>query len=139
MEKRDNLSELIRAAAGELPVPSPDLERRVVIEVARRALERSRRRAQRGLVASLTGLAMLLAGCIVALVVWYPVLVPALTRFEWLERLRISIPVPEFTRTIAVPLLEQWGGLALLVLVIGGAVGFIYYLSTLFSSDYTPE
>ncbi len=139
MEKRDNFAELIRTAAGPLPAVSPDLERRVMIEIARRALARARRRAQRGLVASLTGLAMLLAGCIAALVVWYPVLAPALTNFSWLERIRIDIPVPEFTQTIAVPLLEQWGGLVLLVLLVGGAVGFVYYLNSLFSSDYTPD
>ncbi len=137
MEKRDNFAELIRAAAGELPAVSPDLERRVMIEVARRALARSRRRAQRGLVASLAGLAMLLAGCIAALVVWYPVLAPALTRFDWLER--IHIPVPEFTQTTGVTFLEEWGGLVLLVLLVGGAVGFVYYLNSLFSSDYIPD
>lgn len=88
--------------------------------------------------ASLAGLAMLLAGCIAALVVWYPVLVPALTRFSWLER--IHIPVPEFsTATETVPFLEEWGGLMLLVLLVGGAFGFVFYLNSLFSSDYTPE
>ncbi len=39
----------------------------------------------------------------------------------------------------SLPLLEQWGGLVLIVLLVGGAVGFIYYLNTLFSSDYTVE
>ncbi len=139
MEKRDNFAELIRAAAGELPVVSPDLERRVMMEVARRALARARRRARRGLVASLAGLAMLLAGCIAALVVWYPVLAPALTNFSWLERIRIDIPVPDFTQTTGVSFLEEWGGLVLLVLLVGGAVGFVYYLISLFSSDYTSD
>ncbi|MDR2883027.1 MAG: hypothetical protein LBU98_04545 [Alistipes sp.] len=138
MEKRDNFSELIRTAAGELPAVSPDLERQVMIEIARRALARSRRQARRGLVASLAGLAMLLAGCIAALAVWYPVLLPALTSFSWLNRIHISLP--EFSPTAeTIPFLEEWGGLVLLVLLIGCAVGFIYYLNTLFSNDYTAD
>ena len=137
MEKRDNFTELIRAT-GELPIPSPDLERRVMIEIARRALARSRRRARRGLVASLSGLAMLLAGCIAALVVWYPALMPAFTNFSWLEEIGDLLPeLPQTDTTL--PFIEQWGGLILLVLLVGGAVGFIYYLNSLFSTDYTPE
>ena len=137
MEKRDNFTELIRAT-GELPIPSPDLERRVMIEIARRALARSRRRARRGLVASLSGLAMLLAGCIAALVVWYPALMPAFTHISWLEKIGDLLPeLPQTDTTL--PFIEQWGGLILLVLLVGGAVGFIYYLNSLFSTDYTPE
>ncbi len=148
---KDNFAELIKAAGNKIasdgPTVSPDLERRVMIEVARRAIEGSRRRARRGLVASLVGLAMLLAGCIAALVVWFPALAPALTRFTWLENLRIPklfdtvagsmAGVAESTATL--PFLEQWGGLILLVLLVVGAAGFIYYLNSLFSGDRIPE
>lgn len=47
------------------------LERRVMIEVARRAIERSRRRAKFSLVASLSMMTLATAAC-VAVVVWFP-------------------------------------------------------------------
>lgn len=73
---KNELSTLIKVSllseSKELTV-SDDFERRVMIEVARRAIERSRRRARFGLAASLSGLAMLLAACITGVVVWFPV------------------------------------------------------------------
>lgn len=147
----NDFSELIKAAA-KLPAPAPDFERWVMMEVARRAIERSRRKARRGMVATLSGLAMLLAGCIAAIVAWFPVLMPAFGRMSWLEKLS-DIPAPKFLERLAgtttgigvgesaaiVPFFEPWGGLILIVLLIGGAAGFIYYLNSLFSSDYTPD
>lgn len=146
--------------ADGLPTLPADFERRVMIEVARRAIERSRRRARRGMVASLSGLAMLLAACVGAVVVWFPALMPAFTRMSWLEDLRITAlgrtiydavagafgagtgvgeSVADAGGGAALPLFEQWGGLVLLVLLIGGAAGFIYYLNNLFNSDYVPD
>lgn len=74
---KDNFSELIKAASvpatgAEIPALSTDFERRVMMEVARRAIERSRRRAERGLVASLSGFTVAAAACIAAVVVWFP-------------------------------------------------------------------
>lgn len=145
MERDDEFTTLIRAASvSEMPALPVDLESRVMVEVARRTIERSRRRARRGVVASLTGLAMLLVGSIAALVAWFPILMPAFTNMSWLEKLRI--PEPKFLNGLGVaaesaahePFLEQWGGLILLGLLVGGAIGFIYYLNSLFSNDYKP-
>jgi hypothetical protein len=128
----DKFADLIKAADNE-PAVSPELEKRVMIRVAHRAIERSRRRARRGMVASLAGLAMLLAGCIAALVVWFPSLVPAFTTHEWFTRLRN--PFSGLFQTTAIPWLEQWGGPLLITLVIAAAVGFVWYLNNLLSAD----
>jgi hypothetical protein len=139
MEMKDNFAELIRASYDE-PTPSPELERRVMIEVARRAIERSRRRARRGMVASLTGLAGLLAGCIAALVVWFPTLMPALTDISWMERWRASLhklfdSAPAAGQSAVAGFIEQWGAPTLLVLGIGVAAGFVWYLNALAGTD----
>ncbi|MDR2890776.1 MAG: hypothetical protein LBV18_04135 [Alistipes sp.] len=159
---RDNFRELLLAAS-EMPfaegvgdvgfgveagVGGGDLERRVMIEIVRREVERSRRRARRGMIASLSGLAMLFAGCIAAVVAWFPALLPSFSRLSWLEWVR-EIPLPEFLDSAdfvgsvglvsegfeSAPLFEQWGGLVVILLLIGGAVGFVYYLNYLFSSN----
>ena len=82
---------------------------------------------------------MLFAGCIAAVVVWFPARIPDFARISWLEKLR-EIPMPEFldaTATVGegASFFEQWGGLALIVLLMGGAAGFVYYLNSVFSSD----
>jgi hypothetical protein len=164
---RDNFRELLRAAS-EMPVAGGvgvgdvgfgfeagvgggDLERRVMMAVVRREVERSRRRARRGMIASLSGLAMLFAGCIAAVVAWFPALLPSFSRLSWLEWVR-EIPLPEFLDSAdfvgsvgsgfsvsagfeGAPLFEQWGGLVVILLLVGGAVGFVYYLNSLFSND----
>jgi hypothetical protein len=127
----DDFSELIRAAASSEPTPSPELEHRVMIRVAHRAIERSRRRVRRGMIASLAGLAMLLAGCVAALVVWFPSLVPAFTTHEWFARLRN--PFVGLFETTAIPWLEQWGGPLVITLVIAAGGGFMWYLNNLLS------
>ncbi len=135
--ERDDLKMLVRASA-ELQAPTADFERRVMIEVARRAIERSRRRARRGVIASLSGLAMLLAACVAALVVWFPARLPAFARSSWLEVMRSAMPDLDAAGAATgntLPFFEQWGGLTLLVLTIGGAAGFIYYLNTIFAGE----
>lgn len=75
MERDENLAKLIKAAAGEPALCDADLagfERRVMLEVARRAVMRSRRRSRFGVAASLSGLAMLLAACVTLVVALFP-------------------------------------------------------------------
>jgi hypothetical protein len=73
----DKFSELIKAAsaqarADEQQRVSPEFERRVMVAVARRAIERVRRRARFNLVASLSGVGIAAAACVAAVVVWFP-------------------------------------------------------------------
>jgi hypothetical protein len=68
---KDNFAELIKAAT-DMPTPTPDFERRVMVEVARRAIERSRRRARFNLVASLSGVTITAAASVAAVMLWYP-------------------------------------------------------------------
>jgi hypothetical protein len=56
----------------EEPTVSSDFERRVMLAVARRAIERSRRRARFNLVASLSAVTVAAAACVAAVVVWFP-------------------------------------------------------------------
>ncbi len=143
---KNDLSTLIKAAAlseREGLTVSDDLERRVMIEVAHRAIERSHRRARLGLVASLSGLAMLLAACIAVVVVWFPTVLPSFTRLSWLEKLQLPSLDGIFSGTgvdavEALPFFEQWGGLTAMILLVGGAAGFIYYLNGLFA-DSSPS
>jgi hypothetical protein len=74
MERDDKFAQLVKAAceASESSFPSPDFERRVMIEVARRAIERARRRARFNLVASLSAISITAAACVTAVVVWFP-------------------------------------------------------------------
>jgi hypothetical protein len=142
----DNFSKLIQAAGREIAFEnsavSPELEHRVMVTVARRAIEASRRRARRGLVASLSGLAMLLAGGIAALVVWFPALTPSLN-FTWLEKLRIPAMFQGIASgvetTTSLPFLEQWGGVILVLLLAGGAAGFLWCLNSLSAGERVAE
>ena len=129
---RDELSELIKSAYNEPSIPQ-DLERKVMMEVARRSIKFSRRKAKLGLVVSLSGLAMLWAGCIAILISWFPAHLPLKNSLppkpdEWMAKFLEPSPLP-----------EQWGGWIIISLIAIGAVGFIYYLNSLFSDTYSPE
>ncbi len=145
---KDTFTQLIRAAHDE-PAITSDFDRRVMIEIAQRAIARSKKRARRGMIASMAGTAMLLAGCVAALVVWFPALLPAFSRTSWLDWMR-RIPSPWFlkgpsvgsigeTATAALPFLEQWGGLLFMALAAAAAMGIVHYLNNLFPGDYSPD
>lgn len=126
---KNDLSELIKAAYTEAPV-GDDFERRVMLEVARHAIAHSRRRARRGLIASISGVAMLLAACLAALLTWLPsrLILFQDFRLPWLENIMHSAAE-------IVPFAGQWGGLLVLSLFVSGAAGFAYYLNGLFSES----
>lgn len=138
-----DLTSLIRALDSDLPLVSPAFHHRVMVQVAHRAIALSRRRARQGLIASLSGLSMLLVGSIAALVIWFPVLLPAFVNFSWLDKLRSSFLKFPFRQLSppdsSLPFLEQWGGLLLIVLLVVVAVGFVFYLNSLFSSDSSSD
>jgi hypothetical protein len=140
----DNFSKLIKVAsresASEVTVPA-QLEQQVIVAVARRAIEASRRKARRGLVATLSGLAMLLAGGIVALVMWFPAHTPALN-FAWLRDLFDAVggSVTEAVEgTATLSFMEQWGGVVLVLLIAGCAAGFVWCLNSIFAGEKVTE
>jgi hypothetical protein len=141
----DNFSKLIKVAsresASEVTAPAR-LEHKVMVSIARKAIEASRRKARRGLVASLTGLAMLLVGGIATLIVWFPVFTPSLN-FAWLNKLHI----PDLFKgvasgaenTAALSFMEQLGGVVLVLLIAGCTAGFIWCLNSLFTGEKVAE
>ena len=71
--ERDDFSELVKAAAfSGMPSVSEGFEGRVMLEVARLAIEEERRKARFSLAVSLTGTAIAAAACITAVVLWFP-------------------------------------------------------------------
>lgn len=128
----DGLKELIKAAHRQPSVPE-SLEHRIMLAVARRAITRSKRRAKMGLAASLSGLGMLLAGCLIVLLNWFPHYLP------FTESLRMRELLAGLSRYANLPpIFEQWGPWITTVLLAGSAAGFIYYLNSLFSNTF-PE
>lgn len=126
---KNDFSELIKAAYTE-PAVGDDFKHRVMLEVARRAIMHSRRRARRGLIASVSALAILLAACIVLLLTWFPthiILFPKL-HLPWFEDFMCRLAEME-------PFFGQWGVLLALTLLVSGVVGFAYYLNCLFSEN----
>lgn len=67
----DGFSALVKAAYRE-PAVGSEFERRVMVEVARRAIMLSRRRVRLGLVASLSTGAVAAAACVAAVIIWFP-------------------------------------------------------------------
>lgn len=126
----DALRGLIKTAYEQPSVPER-LKHKIMLEIARRAIVSSKRKAKLGVIASLSGLGMLLAGCIVLLVNWFPAYLP------FLETVRLPELHPAFSAiTDTFPFIEQWGGWIVLTLLAGSAAGFIYYLNNLFSSAF---
>lgn len=120
---------VLMKAAHEQPVVPERLEHKIMLAVARRAIVRSRRRAKLGLIASLSGLGMLLAGCIAVLWHWFP------SQLPFLKPLDLSSAHPFFSGLAdAFPFLEEWGGWIVLTLLVASTAGFIYYLNNLFSN-----
>ncbi len=64
---KNTFSELVKAAYRE-PVVDKEFEHRVMLEVARHAIFRSRQRSQRGTVALLSGISVAAAACVAAVV-----------------------------------------------------------------------
>jgi hypothetical protein len=128
---KDTLTDLIKATHIEPAVP-PELEHRVMLEVARRAIARARRRARLSLVASMSGVAMLLGACLTAIVMWLPTGFQAIPKID-LPALQFDKFATEVSETL--PFLGQWGGVMVLTLFACGAVGFVYYLNGLFSES----
>ncbi|MDR2912619.1 MAG: hypothetical protein LBV38_04885 [Alistipes sp.] len=134
----DRFAELIRAA-DEPVILAEGFEQRVMLAVARRAIEQSKRRARRALIALLSGLAMLL-GASVALLASASSLLPVVgkpfdTLAGWFADLHISLQAGLSLGGVlgTISFWEQWGDMFILTLLAGGAVGFIYYLNSLFS------
>lgn len=67
----NTFSALVKAAYHE-PAIDPAFRQRVMLEVARRAIERSRRCARFSVVASLSGATVAAAACVAAIVLWFP-------------------------------------------------------------------
>ncbi len=70
-EKHENLAKLIVAAYRE-PAVDPAFEQRVMMEVARRAIAKARRRARFSLAASLSGATVAAAAAVIAIILWFP-------------------------------------------------------------------
>jgi hypothetical protein len=71
MKRGNDISELIKATY-TAPAVSCELERKIMLKVAQRAIANSQRRARFGLVASLSGITVAAAACIAGVVLWFP-------------------------------------------------------------------
>jgi type VI protein secretion system component VasF len=71
MKDDEKIRALIKAAHTD-PEVSAAFEHRIVLAVARRAIERAQQKARRNLVMSLSGLTVAAAACVAAVVLWFP-------------------------------------------------------------------
>lgn len=123
---------------GWLAEASARVERRVMVEIARRSLERSRRRVRVGIVVCAMGFVMATAGALAALAAWSPVIVPGAERFSWFGQVRdrLSGALGGAVEAMSAgAFIERWGLTLLVALGAVGVAGLFYILDRAFSDD----
>lgn len=139
---------LVEASAGRtaddnwLAEASARVERRVMVEITRRSLERARGRVRIAIVLCATGFVMAMVGALVALAAWSPVIAPGMEGVSWFGRARewiAGLLGGAVDALSAEAFVERWGLTLLVALGAMGAAGLFYLLDRSLTDDLAAD
>lgn len=118
------------------------VERQVMFEIARRSIERARRRVRLGVIFCGMGFVMAMAGALAALAAWSPMVLPDLGRVSWFGRVRewLSGALGGTVEALsASAFVERWGLALLAALGALGIAGLFYIMNRAFYDDCAAD
>jgi len=131
-----------QSADGWVAEAAVRVERRVMFEIARRSIERAQRRVRLGIVVCGAGFAMAMAGALVAMVAWSPVMMADFGHVSWFGEMRewISDALGGAMDALsASAFVERWGVAMLTALGVIGMTGLFFVMNRAFSDDYAAD